>query len=244
MRKIALALAVLTTAAFSQTASAADMPAKAAPKSAAVAVPVYNWSGFYIGLVTGFGTGGSRHCDDGTCSAAGVVYPAPDIDGWLLGGTIGVNWQTGNVVLGIEGDWAWTDISGTAGSTASFGCGGTNGCRTEVNSIGTVRARLGWAIDRILPYVTAGIAWADIKGSIGNPVLASGSKTKSAFVWGLGVEFAITQQWTAKVEYLRSDFGGFVYDTAAVPACGLPAPGCSVEDVDLNLVRLGLNYKF
>jgi outer membrane immunogenic protein len=236
--KIRLASAIAVMALFGfGTANAADMPVKSRPVAAPVAyaAPAYNWTGYYIGALAGYGTGDSKHCDAGCFPG----FPTPSIDGWLLGGTIGANWQTGNWVLGIEADAAWANIKGSSGNTSNFGC--ANACRTEINSTSTVRGRVGWAFDRWLPYLTAGVAFSDLHASLGNPVLTSDSSFRTSFVVGGGVEWAFTQQWSAKFEYLYTDMGGFYYDTNNT--CGA-FPNCSVEDVKLHQFRLGLNYKF
>ena len=101
--------------------------------------------------------------------------------------------------------------------------------------------RVGYAFDRLLPYVTAGAGWSQLDASIGNPVLASGSTTKTSFVVGGGLEYAFWQNLSAKVEYLYfTKLGDFAYDT--VGACG--TPGCHVQVQGLCVVRLGLNYRF
>jgi len=132
------------------------------------------------------------------------------MNGWLGGVTLGYNWQWQNWVLGVEGDWSWGKIDGSAPNTVNFDCGGR--CLTDITSIGTVRGRVGYAIgyafDHFLPYVTAGAAFtrlhsiADFCSS--DPLCNDGKTTKTDFVVGGGFEyaFAFMPNLSAKVEYL------------------------------------------
>jgi outer membrane immunogenic protein len=229
-------IALLGAAALGvSVANAADMPVKA--PMAPVAVP-YNWTGFYVGLVGAYGWGTGQHCQIGF-----VCSPITDPKGWNGGATVGYNWQWNNWVLGVEGDWAWGKLKASSGDTAIFGCGGGGAtCDTSINSIGTARARVGYAFDRFLPYLTAGAAFSDLHGSIGPAATrSSASTTKTSFVWGGGLEYAFWQNFSAKIEYLNiSSLGDFVDDTAN---CGVGTP-CYIHVGNINLVRFGLNYRF
>jgi outer membrane immunogenic protein len=192
----------------------------------------YNWSGWYLGALATYGDGDSQHCVPGNCT------PQFGISGWTGGATLGFNWQASNIVFGIEGDSSWGKIDGLLITSPGFSCGG-GPCTSEVDSLYTVRGRLGVAFDRLLAYGTAGIGWSRLKGGInGN---SQGSGTEDTLVWGGGLEYAFAPQWSAKLEYLRAEkFGDFNYDKAL--ACG--PPGCSLHNVNFDTVRIGLNYKF
>jgi outer membrane immunogenic protein len=226
-------IASLALVAFAAPAFAADMPVKAP-----VAVPVYDWTGLYVGGVVGYGWGKGIHCDAGS----GACVPETDPKGANAGITLGYNWQWANWVLGVEGDWSWANLKGSSPDVpgvGGFGCGGS--CDTKIKSFETARVRVGWAFDRFLPYVTAGAAWTQLNASIGNPIVASGSTTKTSFVAGGGLEYAFWQNVSAKIEYLYiSRLGDFVYDT--VGACGVP--GCFVHVGAINVVRVGVNWRF
>lgn len=206
----------------SGTAQAADLsvaPLYKAPP--VVATPVYNWSGFYLG-VNGGGGWSTSHWD-----GAGSITGS----GGVVGGTAGINWQTGHAVFGLEGDIDWANIKGTATSPTCLA-----GCTTQNDWLATARGRAGYAFDRFLPFVTGGLAVGDIKAS--TPGLAGASQTNAGWTVGGGLEFALSNNWTAKAEYLHIDLGnmncGF--------NCGV-APGNNVplrEDV----VRGGVNFKF
>jgi outer membrane immunogenic protein len=147
----------------------------------------------------------------------------------LVGGTIGYNWQLGQWVYGLEGDIDWSDIRG---STSSDACAGTS-CETRNNWLGTGRARIGYAFDRFLPYVTGGVAFGDVKASVAG--FGSTTDTNAGWTLGGGIEAAIAGSWTAKVEYLYVDLGS--------TSCS----GCLLStnvDFHTNIVRGGINYRF
>ena len=238
MKKL-FAAAAIAAFGFVGTAMAADMPVKA-PMSP-IAAPVYNWTGFYVGAVGTYGWGDSQHCQNGFAVPCIATGPFTNMKGWEGGLTVGHNWQWSQWVLGVEGDWSWGKLNGSSPSVTGFGCGGAGTCDTWINSIGTARARVGYAFDRFLPYLTAGAAFSDLHASIISG--ASGdSTTKTDFVWGGGLEYAFWQNFSAKVEYLNiTKLGDFTYDANA--ACGA-ATRCYVHVGSINLVRFGLNYRF
>lgn len=181
-------------------------------------VPVYNWQGFYIGINGGYGFGNSNW---GPPVNSGNFK----VDGGLVGGTLGANFQYGPWVFGIEGDVDWTDIRG------SVTCAVTAICQTSNDWLATIRGRAGYAIDRVLIYGTAGGAVGDIKSS----VIGLGSTDNTEFGWtaGAGLEFGITENVTAKVEYLFVD----------LQSSNNQVPTGSVS-LDTSLIRAGLNFKF
>ncbi len=204
-------------------AAAADMRPpiyKGVPPSV---MPFYNWTGLYAGLFVGYGTGTS------TWEAIGVESKPK---GWLAGGTLGYNWQTGSVVWGLEGDIAWTDVKG---STANVACGVVSTCETSNRWLSTVRGRLGYAFDRFMPYLTGGVAYGDVRSSIA-PAGISTSTTQWGWTAGLGLEYAMLGNWTTKVEYLFVDLGSF--------DPGFAAPIVGNIDFKEQIIRVGLNYKF
>ena len=146
-----------------------------------------------------------------------------DVNGGVVGGTLGYNWQYGQAVFGLEGDIDWSGIRGSAT------CGGTN-CTVSNDWLGTLRGRLGYSFDRFMPYVTGGLAVGNINTDIAG--VGSADETKAGWTAGGGVEFHISGPWTAKVEYLHVDLGR-----------GGSVAG-SDADFSTNLVRGGINYKF
>jgi outer membrane immunogenic protein len=240
-----LFFATAAVALVSSSAFAADLPVKQPVYKAppAVMIPAYNWSGFYVGASGGYGWGHSDQTDPG--------IPAPTlppiligdghygVTGWLAGGTAGYNWQMGQWVFGLEGDYSWSNISGS-----SQACGpafALHACGTSLDSFGTFRGRIGYAAGQtgnVLLYVTGGLAVGDVHAwDALTP--ASGSSFQAGWTVGAGVEFAFAPQWTAKVEYLYIDLGKAqlfnIINTPVVP---------ETVSFNTNLVRAGVNYHF
>jgi outer membrane immunogenic protein len=211
----------------SGAAGAADIqrPATAAPVYAPTP-SYYDWTGFYLGANGGF-TGGDSHFD---FQGADLGRNQFDTSGGQVGGTAGYNFQVGRIVFGLEGDLDWSDVSG------SSSCGlSTLTCQTQNNWLGTARGRVGVAFDRVLPYVTGGLAVGDISANTG---AGSASTTNAGWTVGGGLEYGFSKNWSAKMEYLHVDLGSFDCGTACSPT-----PPVNVH-ANEDLVRAGLNYRF
>jgi outer membrane immunogenic protein len=198
------------------------MPVRAYTKAPAYA-PAYNWTGLYAGVNAGYGW---------TKSMNGVIG----------GGQIGYNWQTSNIVLGLETDIQASGQRGTKNVT------GTTGAITlsetdKMNYFGTARARLGVAMDRWLPYVTGGLAYTSVNRN-GNALTGatgtySATNTKTGYAIGAGVEYAFAQNWSAKLEYLFLGYNGNTNTYALAPATTV-----AYGRLNDNVVRIGANYHF
>ena len=239
MKRILIAGA-LALAAGGQ-ALAADLPQPGPPPPRAPAtyvpapVPVFSWTGIYIGVNGGYAFGDSNWSDPILGSTGNF-----STDGFLIGGTIGGNYQWGQFVLGIEADGDWQNLSGTTSVTAGSGCGA--GCTTQSDWLATVRGRAGYAFDRVLVYGTGGAAFGNVQASYA--ALPFSSSTQTGWTAGAGVEFAFTPNLTGKVEYLYVDLGN---QSCAAASCGLSGGfGTLPTTVSLteNVVRAGINYKF
>jgi len=204
------------------------------------APPPFSWTGLYIGGNAGYAWARSEHCEGANvhCSGGAPSFPEADPSGVFGGLTLGYNYQTRIFVIGIEGDYNFARLKDTTPSTATFGCAG--GCTTELGNFGTVRARFGYAYGTSLTYFTAGVAFTEWRGKIGNPVvLQAGSSTETSVVIGGGLEYAFLPRLSAKIEYLHIFEGAtFVY---APTFCAVP--GCQIKDEDVDLVRVGLNLR-
>src|SRR5262245_28160196 len=224
-------LAGVGLAALIGSAFAADLPPRynPVPPSTPYLAPVYNWTGFYIGI----NGGGAWGRSDWTAPAFPAFNTGNfDVSGGLVGGTIGYNWQAGNWVYGIEGDIDWADISGST----TFAC--PVGCQTSNTWLGTARGRIGYAYDRFLPYVTGGVAFGDIRARLG--VIDVANDTNVGWTAGAGIEFAVANNWTMKAEYLYVDLGDFNCGTV----CGVPAAAVDNVSFRTNIFRGGINYRF
>src|SRR5215211_1928236 len=194
MKKILLASVALLG--FAGAASAADLPVRAAPPAPIIAaVPVFTWTGFYVGVNAGYGWNTN---DDFIFND--VRYDLGDDGGFVGGAQAGYNYQIGSFVVGLEGDIQYADFGGddvvlSDGSVADF---------NNSDWFGTVRARAGVAFDRALIYATGGFAFAD---------------DATGWTVGGGLEYAFTNNLSAKIEGLYvnldndDDFPGFDGET-------------------------------
>lgn len=215
----AIALAAFGAVALSSVAaSAADLPS-VQPYAAAAPV-AFNWTGFYLGAQVGYGWGESEV--DGFAGSY-------DVDGFNVGIYGGYNHQfVNNVVVGLEADINYNDADGSA-VLVGFGTQAT-----EFNFDGAVRARLGYAFDRVLVYVAGGVAFADIDTTttVGG-LTFSGDDTTFGWTIGGGVEAAVTQNIAVRAEYRYTKFDDI--DSGIV---GFD------NNLDSHKVLVGVSYKF
>jgi outer membrane immunogenic protein len=215
MKRLALGLLL---ASIASAASAADMSAPRAYTKAPAISPAINWSGFYIGAMGGY--------------AAEATSDPLAIKGGFAGGTLGYNWQSGMFVAGIEADGAWADISRTVSV-------GPITASDRVESLGTVRGRVGVAFQQVLLYGTGGFAWADNKLSASAlGVTFSDSKVHTGWAAGAGVEWMFTPGWSLKAEYLYRRFESETYFAAQLP------PGIASGSLAMHSGQFGINYHF
>ena len=236
MKKVVAGIAL--SAFLAAPAIAADlpraMPVKAPPPAV---VAAYNWTGFYIGVQGGYGWGDTHHfqgnADTGDFRIKGATF----------GGTAGYNFQFNAIVIGVEADYSWSGIDGNVSSpVGTFGCGapGVDTCLTEVKHFGTVRGRAGFAVNQFLIYGTGGWAYGRIHAGIepiGIPLGASGTRNRSGWTAGGGVEYGFTPNVSVKLEYLYVDFGDFFYGQ---PGTIFSNVGASAN---FGVVRGGLNWR-
>jgi outer membrane immunogenic protein len=298
MKKILLSTVALLS--LSAGAMAADLPSRRmAPAPMVAAVPVFTWTGFYFGLNAGYGW--SDHSNDDTITFPAGTFNQPgiggtalpgtitftdgngDADGWLGGAQIGFNWQFGGLVAGVEADIQGIDLDRDRGRFDTFSTSVALGLpagttfspvRNDVSTLdwfGTVRGRLGFAIDRVLIYGTGGFAFAggDRDGRC-DSVFSGRSEcrfgdddTRWGYAIGGGIEWALPMTgWfgssavTFKVEglYVNLDedndgndrLVGFTTSAGGVvtPVVATGAVRVRDDESDFGLIRAGINFKF
>lgn len=238
-------LAGLTVCVCAVTAANAADYGPGGLKDTPYAVTPWNWGGFYGGWTIGYGTGDSSNfVSANNNNPHGWASNNPD--GIMIGGTVGYNWMyTPNWVLGVEADMSWADLEGQQHKYIYDGHDWSGGW----DGFGTIRGRVGYAFGPTMVYATGGIAFLHINETIvGNDAdesnFAQGWLT--GYVVGLGVEHAFTDRLTAKIEYLYADgFPELSGRTGTVNGYSNNPPQYYRHDVgNLDIVRLGLNYKF
>lgn len=247
-------------------AFAADLsyPVKAPPP---VIIPMFSWTGFYLGGNIGYGGDKFKYPFD---AYVYDYYDGPDYydiytangsfklnsSGFFGGGQIGYNYQFENSwVVGVETDFQWSGIEGELAANGSlyendFLLGSASlSAGSEVEWFGTIRARLGYAWDKVFLYGTGGAAYGKVK-SHGSFAITDGvdsesfsvSKSDTQWGWtvGLGLEYALTPNWTFKTEYLYVDLGSqnlLNYDDID--------GGVNLDvDTKFHTIKAGVNYKF
>jgi outer membrane immunogenic protein len=258
MRRLALAL--VASAALTQLASAADLPAKAYTKAPAL-VAAYSWTGFYIGGNVGYAWGKG---DTATVSP-GLPFSAPPADaqysaiespsvntrGFTGGIQLGYNQQVDNIVWGIETDINAFGLRGSADTTGTPPANVTVTSHTDVRAdwLYTLRGRLGVLMGpQSLLYATGGLAITQIKYTQSNnytgllPVeVGTISTTKTGWTAGAGWEQMLQNNWSLKAEYLYTDFGR-VSTTLVNPIA--PTTNFSHStNLKAHILRVGLNVK-
>ncbi|MDF2995272.1 MAG: porin [Xanthobacteraceae bacterium] len=287
---------VLGLGILSAPALAADMsyPVKA---PAPVVIPVFSWTGFYIGANVGYGGDKFRYpfhafADRYTRGGDAVAVNAEAFgepqnlpqgfeladsfdlkgafdltsSGFFGGGQIGYNYQFENSwVVGVEADFQWSGIEGELSGNANLFeddelLGGVNfSAGSEVEWFGTIRARLGYAWDRVFLYGTGGAAYGKVKshGSFtifngeGDEESISASKSDTNWGWtiGAGLEYAITDHWTFKTEYLYVDLGKQnlfkAQDEGQIGDNNYLVVGAKIDvETQFHTIKAGLNYKW
>jgi outer membrane immunogenic protein len=220
----ALLAALTVTTALGTAAHAADLPVRSAPPAPIVAAaPVFTWTGFYVGVNAGYGW--NTNDDDVVIPGVGT-FEADDEGGFVGGGQVGYNYQIGSFVLGLETDIQYADIGGDT----NFG-GILTGDDDDESWFSTVRARAGVAFDRALIYATGGLAYGEVSNGF-----TSSDDVSVGWTIGAGVEYAFTNNLTAKVEGL--------YVNLEQDDDDLPAIAGVSDETEFGVVRAGLNYKF
>lgn len=218
MKRVVLAALL---AGVASSAVAADLPtSKGPPVAPGYYVAPFSWTGFYLGVNAGW--------EFANLNASNFGNP----NGGVFGGQAGYNMQMNQFVLGLE-----ADLEGTGSSTTNTYALGTN--KFGTHTLTTERVRAGFAMDRTLFYLTGGYAGVQTSASYTDTVFGGSgwaSQWRNGGAIGGGVEYAFTNNITAKAEYLYLPFGNANYFSGT--------PDGENSGLSMNLVRAGLNYKF
>jgi len=252
----------------------------------ATAAPAFEWDGIYVG-----GQIGSSWSDTDISSRIGagtfIIPPmtplnlingnlldfSADASGFIGGVYAGYNFDLGNnVIIGLEQDFVWGDVDEQTGyksfdmSTLNGGSPGYLNARLKVEQkwAGATRIRVGYAMDRVLPYLSAGVAYGKVKSSVdaylsatplgpnpfpvatGNPNAGiykfSDSDTFTGWTIGTGADYALTDNVLLRFEYRYADYGSETY-TRVIPGGGTSTISYTV-DHKTHDIRVGVAYKF
>jgi outer membrane immunogenic protein len=230
-------------------AMAADLPSRTmAPMAPISAVPVFTWTGFYIGAQVGYAWGDDENnFPSNALVFNGVTYEpfdsgfGGDNDSFLAGVHAGYNYQFGSIVVGIEGDVEGlfgddedefdSIVYSAPGVPATFAFSGNT-----LDWQGSIRGRVGFAFDRAMIYATGGFAFGGVSGGFSSTLVDNGDDTITGWTLGAGVEYAFTNNLTTRLEYRYTSFEGddSVFD-------GVTFGG---DELDFHAIRVGLSYKF
>jgi outer membrane immunogenic protein len=253
-------IAMLALYCGSSAANAADLAIKA-PEP-----PPYQWTGCYAGLNLGGGSSGTNFssavgpgthllgADPGVVAASGGG--GFNAEGVLGGGQVGCNWQTGMLVLGLEGDVDYFRSNPAFNNNTNTLSDGvtpfTISQSLTTDYLATVRPRIGIGADRNLAYITGGVAFTHVSYTEGYsdgatpPGAGAATASRNLVGWtaGAGWEYAFAEQWTVRVEYLISGFPKTSALGAITDATGGSNALSGSSDVTIQLIRAGVNFKF
>jgi outer membrane immunogenic protein len=251
MRKVLSVCAAL--AMMGVPALAADMLVKKA--SARPPVPVWNWTGFYIGGHLGGAWGKSDWLEDAAPSGGGGPFPgfvdaSINAASFLDGAQGGYDYQAGWAVFGVEADFDFTDNMKSTVSCFPQLVGSFFTCMSNIKSMSTVTGRVGAAFDRALLYALGGFAWereqldnacASCNG--GAPILFRAQTTRNGWTVGAGVEYALAGNWSAFLQYNYVDFGTRDLQLTTLLSDGLTPFTENIRD-QIHVIKAGINYRF
>jgi len=245
--------------AMSGTALAADLPTHKGPLVEPI-VPFFSWTGLYAGVNAGGVFSGSTVRTSGTApftvsnvlASARPPFISKDDTGFIGGGQIGYNYQTGpHHLMGVEADIQYVGASSDFSRVGSTGA--NSAFRKKLDYLGTARFRFGYAFDRVLPYATGGLAYgnatnrasffsAAVPGQI--DYFGSRNQTYLGFVLGAGLEYAVTNNISLKAEYLYYNLGGRNVAVNQQNFALTTGSYVSRFSNDGHIARGGLNYHF
>jgi outer membrane immunogenic protein len=219
--KTKLAILAVAIATSASCALAADMP-QAYSRAPVAVSPAYDWTGFYLGAMGGYGFSDNA-------SVNGFATTNAGLKGGFAGATLGANYQIGQFVFGIEDDFAWSGIGKTW--PATFGVA----VQDRMLAFGTITGRAGFAANNVLFYGKGGYAYMlnELSGT-GFGATVWERRYHSGWTIGAGLEYAFAGTWSAKVEYMFAQYLASPYillNNATLAA-------------DVHTIKAGINYRF
>jgi outer membrane immunogenic protein len=249
-------LACVVAAAAAPAAFAADMPLPGPAPAYAPPPPArYDWTGFYVG---GHFGGGALN-DSLTTTTSTAPFQAAGVQtklssfGVIGGAQAGVNYQFSSIVVGAEGTWTASAISGSeiTPTLLTPGLGVAENSRDAPRWYATATGRVGYAANDVLLYAKGGAAWMRVDYT--QQVIAAGvasaqllSPTRHGYTIGGGIEYALTENLSVKLEYDYLNFGTqtFSFNNLTVPIFGaVGAFPLSIKSTTQMLLLAG-NYRF
>lgn len=227
---LGLALAIATPAA------AADLGARVVKPTPVLIPPAFTWTGPYVGAYVG-GPFGDASLNGPNANQRVGISP----DGVTVGGLAGYNYQIDRFVLGVEGEFGYTSLSGN--SNYVNGLLQPRNAAIDSSYIGRIRGRLGYALGPVLIFAASGVSFIDIRIAQRNVALGlTDSLTKTQVGWnaGIGGEYPFSPNWIGRVEYIFDRFETGNYNFFALPL-GLTDRKVGL---DVHTVRIALEYKF
>ena len=239
---------------------ASALSANAADLAPPAVVPIYApppiviWAGPYLGATVGFANGFHNYDD---LAGAFLGYPGLANDqsrSFAAGGTLGYNLQAGRFVYGVEADVSWLGNKSSYvdpnGAINNFYPSETN----RLNDLGTVRGRLGLAVDRTLFYFTAGLAFGEVANSVQynssrfpplNVPSYNLDSTRFGWVVGSGLEYALSPTWSMKGEAIYAQLNSVTASWISPGSQSFPANAVynTRFNTSVAVIRAGLNYK-
>jgi outer membrane immunogenic protein len=218
----------------SAPAGAADMTVAPRPVTSSYIPAQFFWTGFYIGAGVGGGWGTATFADPFSGASA-----SPSLTGLLVTGISGINYQISSVVVGVEADFTGSWAKGTVTDVTP------NNLQTSVFWTSSITGRMGMAFDRLLVYGKGGVAFDYDRDTvtIPNGTTAIGSLYHVGWTVGGGVEYAVTEHWTGRIEYdyLRFASKGLSFQGTATP--GITTVGGTVG-LNIGEIKGIMAYKF
>jgi outer membrane immunogenic protein len=263
-----ISFGVLAATFLSGAALAADMPMKAPPPP----VPVCNWCGFYVGINGG---GAWGRADTSLTTTNGTVpfgffdtVNIPGVNragsngintsGAIAGGQIGYLWQAGRAIIGVEAAFDWTNLRGSVSTTQAY-FDNPNLFTVYQNPrsdwLFTFLGRLGYDAGAWSPYITGGLAVANIKYGFnytdnffapGCPCAASFNQTRLGGAIGAGLAWRFNSNWSLRGEYLYIAFQDLDSTSTLVGGPIDPGTAAFAHNVRFSesIARLSLDYRF